>query len=215
MPTVPADAPRVTRKFYDMEFSVPYIFSEGHALTAPEAVFLNANLASVIGNAYSGDIRRAVLALNEEGEKAFIAAGGKKKDYTPLGVEALGWDHQAKFADKFASYDMGVTRQGGGTGASTSSPLERMITFLAGEDLKAKFAKKSMKVSPFYKAEATEGSGFKSKWAELLAGNIERNIERFTAAAEAQLASMAEADAEDDGLLDGIEAPEEVPQAAE
>lgn len=216
MPTFTAETPTITRKFYDMTFTVPAPFTSGHQLTAPEATFLNSTLASVVGNAFSGDIRRALVALNEEGEKAFIAAGGKKKDYAPVGIEALRWDFPAKFAERYADYELGASNRGSGAGTASSDPLARMVNFIASEDLKAKLARKNLSVSRIYKAPATSDSGFKTKWAELLANNIEKNRETFTAQAQAQLDSITSDAEADDDLLEGVELPqEEVAAAAE
>jgi hypothetical protein len=216
MPSYTSETPTIERKFYDITFQVPAPFAAGHTLTANEANWMNSNVASVIGNAYSGDIRRAMQAHNEAALKAHTEAGGKAKDFKPAeDVSVLGWDHAAKFAEKYAGYELGVTSRGGGSGEG-SSPLSRTIMFLAAEDLKARMVRKGLKVANFYKAAAQDGTKFKSRWAELLAQNIEAKRDEFTETATAMLAK-AEDDAEDDLLSGEVPADDtsEVAAAAE
>jgi hypothetical protein len=186
------------RKFYDMEFTIPAEFEAGHVLSANEANFINSQKASVVGNQYSGDIRRAVAGL---------VAGGNKK----ATVADLGWDHAARFAEKFADYELGVSNRGSGGTTSGSNPLDRMVSFLASEDLKARIIRKGLKVATFYKAKSADGT--QSKWSELLAANIEAKGEEFRAQAEAQLAALEATDTEADPLLDDVEV-EAQPEAA-
>lgn len=184
MPTFDPSTPTITRKFAGHEFTVPAPFAEGSVLTGPEAAFLNGQIASVVGNAYSGDIRRA-----EEAKK-----GATKS-----------WDHAAKFAEKYSGYVLGESNRGSGGTGSASSALDRMIRFLSGEDLKARIVRKGLKVAPFYKAAATDTTAYKNKWEELMAQNIEAKRDEFTATAEAQIAALAATDAEDDALFADVE----------
>lgn len=213
MPAFDTSTPTITRKFSDLTFSVPAPFAANHALTANEATFLNSTLASVVGNAFSGDIRRAMVAHNAEALKAWTAAGNKAKDFKPdTDPAVLGWDMDAKFAAKFTGYELGVSNRGGDGSASTATPLDRMVKFIATEDLKARLVAKGFKVTDFYKAPALDTETYKSKWDELLAQNIEKNRERFTASAQSQLDAMAAADADDD-ILEGVTLPEAAPEA--
>lgn len=180
MPQFDTSTPRITRKFSDIEFSVPAPFPEGHTLSANEAKFLNSTLASVVGNAYSGDIRRA----KEAGKDVSI------------------WDHQALFEAKFADYELGVSNRGDGTGTA-ASPLDRTIAFLASEDVKARLIAKGFKVGVIQRTKNADGV---SKFAELVAKNIEDNHERFAAQAQAMLDAQPDVASEDDDLLAGLDA---------
>ena len=79
------------------------------------------------------------------------------------------------------------------------------MTAIGREELSAKVKAKGRKVDDYRKAPATEGSGFDSKWAELVAAYVEREADRIRPIAEAQLAAIKDvaSDADDiDDLLD-------------
>lgn len=194
MPTVDPSAPTASRTFAGIPFTVPMPYAEGHALTAGEAAWLNSNLASVIGNAYSGDIRRAVASHNEAAKKAFIASGGKAKDYVEVGAEALGWDHAAKFAEKYTGYVLGESNRGtaGPTSTDTVGALARTLAVL---ELKRKLVKAGHKPGALMKTKNAEGV---SKFNELLEALIARDGDHFRSQAEAQVADMDAGDPADD-----------------
>lgn len=222
MPKFTAETPRVERKFSGLDFSVPYVFIEGHPLTKPEAAWLNSNLASVVGNAFSGDIRRGLAALNKANLEAHVKAGGKPKDYKEVtDPKALKWDFQKEFDAKFEDYELGESNRG--TGGGTASPVDQLVRMFSTVDVKARLAAKGLKVAPLYKAPSnvmdTDGKTplYPSKWEELVSENIKAKGDQFRKQAEEQLASLAAndpAEGEDDPLLAGIEAPAEVPAAA-
>lgn len=191
MPAFDKTTPTISRTFSGIDFIVPAPFTEGHSLTVNEAKFFNSTLASVIGNAYSGDVRRA-------------EASGKDTSI---------WNHQELFNKKFAEYELGVSNRGGEGTGTKSDPLARTIAFLASEDMKAKAAARGIKVGVLQRAKSADGTT--SKWAELVASNLERNREAFTEQAKAILANNAPEPGEDDDLFAGItEAAEGEVQAA-
>jgi len=190
MPAVDPSVPTATRTFAGLEFQVPMPYSEGHALTAGEAAWLNSNLASVIGNAYSGDIRRAEAA---------------KKGSTKT------WDHAAKFAAKYEGYVLGESNRGGkGTGGT--DVVAALARTLATIELKRKLVAAGHKPGALMKVKNADGV---SKFNELLDALIARDGEHFTAQAQAQIADM-DTQPEDDlfaGLTETTEV--EAPVAAE
>lgn len=190
MPVSTSETPTITRTFAGHEFTVPAPYTEGHVLTAPEASWLNGQVASVVGNAFSGDLRRAEAA---------------KKGATKT------WDLPAMFAERYASYALGEGRGSGGGTASGTSALDRTITFLATEDIKSRIAAKGLKVDAFRKTPAQDAQ-YKSRFVELVAQNIEAKRELFTAQAQAQLDALAASDATDDDF--GLPAPVEAQSEA-
>lgn len=211
MPKFDTNTPRLERKFSGVEFKVPAPFTEGHALTKGETAWLNSNLASVVGNAFSGDIRRGLAAHNKTALEAHVKGGGKAKDFKPSDDPAvLGWDMQKEFDLKFAEYELGESNRG--TGGAANDPLSQLIRMFSTVDIKARLAKKGFKVAPLYKApSAIMGDDSKpkypSKWEELVQENIIAKGDQFKAQAEAQLAQLAKSDPaeeETDDLLAGI-----------
>jgi len=194
MPTFDTSTPTITRKFADHTFTVPAPFSAGHALSANEATFLNGQVASVVGNQFAGDVRRAVEAHNKANPKSKIDATG------------LGWDMAARFAEKYADYALGVSNRGGDGTASGHDALTRTVNFLNAEDMKARIIAKGFKVGAFTKAAPSDPQ-YKSKWAELLAKNLAAKGDEFRATAQAQIDALAGSDSASDDLLDGIDAP--------
>ncbi len=189
MPQVPDSTPTATRTFAGLEFTVPMPFAEGHQLSSGEASWLNSNLASVIGNAYSGDIRRAEAA---------------KKGSTKT------WDHAAKFAAKYEGYVLGESNRGSG-GVKGTDAVAALARVLATIELKRKLVAAGHKPGALMKVKNTEGV---SKFNELLDALIARDGEHFTAQAQAQIADM-DTQPEDDlfaGLTDTTEV--EAPAAA-
>ncbi len=150
MPKFDASTPTMTRKFGDITLTVPAPFIEGSTRTANEAKFDNNQVASVVLNGYSGDVRRA----KEAGKDVSI------------------WDHQALFNAKYADYELGVSNRGSGKGTSANTELHRTITFLAREDLIARLIKAGRTVQSVQKAPASDPTAYKSAWAELLAKSI-------------------------------------------
>lgn len=238
MPKYDTSTPRVERKFSGVDFSVPFVFTEGHALTKPEAAWVNSNLASVVGNAFSGDIRRGLKTLNDAHRKNLKGADLKAyKEITD--PKALGWDMQKEFDTKFAEYEMGESNRGSGGGAA-SDPLSQLVRMFSTVDIKRRLVAKGFKVAPLYKtlsaigvdgtvyanAEAMKAAGvepkYPSKWEELVSENILAKGEQFRAQAQAQLDAINGTDettSDDDALLAGIDQPtataEETPPAAE
>lgn len=233
MPKFTNETQRVERTFSGIDFTVPYVFAEGHQLTKPEAAWLNSNLASVVGNAFSGDIRRGLAALNKAGLEAHVKGGGKPKDYKEVtDPKALKWDFQKEFDAKFADYELGESNRG--QGGSAATPEDQLVRMFSTVDVKARLAAKDLKVAPLYKAPSNIGSDgvkyanpeamkaagvepkYPSKWEELVSENIIAKGEQFRAQAKEQLANLNKGDGaatEDDDLLAGIEAPKE-PKAA-
>jgi hypothetical protein len=112
----------------------------------------------------------------------------------------------AKFAEKYASYALGVSNRGGDGTASGNDALTRTVNFLNAEDMKARIIAKGFKVGAFQKAAPSDPQ-YKTKWAELLAKNLEAKGDQFRATAQAQLDALEASDAGSDDLLDGITTP--------
>jgi hypothetical protein len=236
MPKFDTSTPTLERTFSGVDFKVPAPFAAEHVLTAPEAAWLNSNLASVVGNAFSGDIRRGLKTLNDNAKKNL--KGAELKAYVDVTDPAkLGWDMQAEFNAKFGDYVLGESNRGTG-GGNASDPLSQLIRMFSTVDIKARLAAKDRKVAPLYKApsnigadgntytslEAMKEAGvepkYPSKWEELVSENIKVKGDQFRAQAEAQMAQLAQSDTSgSDDLLDGLgdEAQAEAPaaQAAE
>lgn len=198
MPTFTSDTPRLSRKSLDRTFTVPAVFAEGHALSGPEAAWMNGALASTLLNQFGGDVRRALKAYNETAKAEFVKGGGKAKDYVEVeDPTVLGWDLQAEFDAKFAGYVLGESNRGSGEAKSTTDPITSLVVFLAKEAIKAKIKAKGLTVKAFMDAKVpTEDGGEQSKFMELVHAHIERHPE-LRDQAEAQL-SVAK-DMGDDG----------------
>jgi hypothetical protein len=215
MPQFTPETPTVARTFVGVPFTVPMPFAEGHTLTGPQAAWLNSNLASVVGNAFSGDIRRGLKAHNDAALAAHKKAGGKEKDFTPAEhPSVLGWDLQDEFNKKFAGYTLGESNRGSGGSASTSDPVAALIRTFSTLDIKARLAAKGYKVGPLYKTPSSMPNTYKSKWEELVGENAKAKETQFRAQAEAQLSAMQDNVNADDDILSGLTpSPTEEPEA--
>lgn len=217
MPKFDTNTPRVERTFSGIAFTVPFAFATAHVLTEPEAAWLNSNVASVVGNAFSGDIRRGLIALNKAGLEAHVKGGGKPKDYKEVtDAKALKWNFQSEFDKKFADYELGESNRG--QGGSAATPEDQLVRMFSVMDVKARLAAKGFKVAPLYKAPSTIMDGDKpkypSKWEEMVSENIIAKGEQFRKQAADQLAQLAGPATEgDDPLLAGL-TPAEAQAAA-
>lgn len=202
MPHFDPTTPTVERKFLGKPFTAPLAFSPGHVLTAPETTWVNSQLISVVGNAFSGDIRRALEARNKIDLAQWVKDGNKAKDYVPTTDAAfLGFDLQAEFDAKFDAYTLGESNRGSGGGANGASPINQLIRSFSVLDIKQRLAAKGFKVGPLYKNPSDKG--YKSKWEELVEENIKAKGDQFRAMAEAQAAALADEPADD--LLTNLE----------
>lgn len=220
MPAYDTSTPTAKRTYIGVDFSVPMPFTEGHALTGPEAKWVNATLATVVGNAYAGSVRRAVVTLNHSaikaafGDKAAAAYAADNK-VVPKGYVAKtaadlqDWDHAARFAETFASYELGVSNRGSGGSATSSDPIGSMVNTLATAELKRRILAKGLKVRTLQTTKGVDGST--SKFDELKAALIARDGDALRAQAEATLASLAASDADTDDLLAGLDTSMETP----
>lgn len=201
MPHYTAETPTIERKFIDHTFRVPSVFTDGHTLTPNETKWLNSQVASVVANAFSGDVRRAVSALTvnrieaaitgEAKQKAAVAAF-TKSGKVPEGVIAatvsdLGWDLDAKFAEKFEDYELGVSNRG--SGLSTASPIDSLMRSLATAKVKHILTSRGLKVKEYM--DAKEADGTTSVFSGMVRDYIIRFSDDLRANAEAQLADAA------------------------
>src|SRR4029077_4198418 len=119
------ETPRGTYKEQGLQVEMPSVFAEGHVLTANKAKWMTASVASTVGNAYGGDVRRALETLDKEREAAVEAKtytgpyalnkdGAPTKKPAKAAVADLDWDHQAKLLEKFAGYELGAQTRGVG-----------------------------------------------------------------------------------------------------
>lgn len=201
MPTFDPSTARVAHEFQDTALDVPYVFSEGHALTAPEALQLNRYVATAVGNAWGASVRRQLAKVNAD-----RAAKAKAKTYTgPTVVDEKGktvpapatfadiglTNPQATFDAAFASYSLGVRSKA----EDSSDPAEAMIRSLATLKVKALIQSKGLKVRDFQLAKAADGET--SKFNELIDNYIAKNTEWLASAAAAQLAAIASGPSDD------------------
>lgn len=211
MPTFDLSTPTAKRTYIGHDFNVPMPFTAGHVLSAPEAKWVNATLATVIGNAYAGSVRRALVALNHAaiasafGDKAAAAYAKDNKvvpkGYVVQGVEALtDWDHTAKFAETYSTYELGVSNRGSGGAASTSDPIGSMVNTLATAELKRRILAKGHKVKTWQTTKSTADPTV-SSYAYALRQLIERDGDALRAQAEAILSNLSTMDGDADDLL--------------
>lgn len=168
MPTITTNAPVAEREFAGFKVNVPQLFAEGHALTANEAVFLNAQLGSVIGNQFGGMIRR-----NTEAAKA----------KTPPETYTLT-DAQAQFDAMFTDYKIGESNRGG-DGVPTDPTAAR------AHSLAVKVIKGALKAKGYKLQSPKNAAGVSpEKVNELAKGYVEQHPE-VTKLAKRQLADEA------------------------
>lgn len=211
MPTFTPDTARVTHEFQDTALNVPYVFAEGHALTAPEALQLNRYVATAVGNAWGAGVRRKLKAIDDARK-----AQGKK--YTgPTVVDSKGatvpapatfadinlTDPQSTFDAAFSTYTLGERTKSD----STSDPTEAMVRSIATLKVKALIQSKGLKVRDFQLAKAADGET--SKFNDLIDNYIAKNTDWLASAAAAQLAAIAS------GPSDDIDIGETEPAVAE
>lgn len=145
-------------KFKDVPVQVPMPYSEGHALTANEATFVNRQVASVIGNIFAGDINRAIAKVDEARAKALkegtldtalLNDDGTAKAATfadVVNADGTPFDWQAHFDTKYGAYEPGVITRG--EGQARVSPLDRIANDIASGKVKELLDKNSI---PFAK----------------------------------------------------------------
>lgn len=167
------------RKFAGHDVIVPAVFAPGDALTEPQAGWINGQIATVIGNAFGGALRRAKEA-------------GKPLEATE------GWTAQEHFNELFAEYEFSGNRRGDGSGSVTRDPVQALVIFLAKEAIKAKIKAKGLKVKDFMDAKVEVGGETVSKFTLLTEEYIEKHPE-LEDAARAQLEAQAP-DSDDDDL---------------
>ncbi len=188
-PTVQANTtlPTLARKFAGHDITVPAVFGPNDTLSAHAAAWANSQLATVLGNAMGGHIRRA----KEAGKPITFDA-----THTP----------QALFDDIFADYSFEPSR---GTGSGPRDPVEALMAVLAKEDVKARILKKGLKVRDFMSAKVTIGEGDSaeeiSKFTLLVEEYLDLKADSLRARAEASLGAD---EADDDFDLD-VDAPAE------
>ena len=186
MPTFTDSTPRHAHTAAGETIHAPYVFAEGHALTAKEAYWLNSNLAGVVANSLAGDVRRAKDA-------------GKPIDPTT---------YQSLFDEKFARYELGESNRGSGEGASTD-PVERAAHRIATDRVKALAKAKGLNIRTLMETKDADGQ---SKLSALIATYLERNpdvMELARAQVEAQAALVDTST--DDLFADIATAPAEEP----
>jgi hypothetical protein len=212
MPAFNETSPRDKYTVKGLELTIPAVYAAGHALTHNEAAFVNNRLASIMVNAYGGDLRRELDKIDQSRAAAFKA---KKYDGpmnaagtgpAPAEIADIEWDHQEKLDTKFASYKVGEsnTRE-----ASPKDPTDRIVWDIAEREVKNKLQQKGLKVKPLIDAKNEEhGSEFKRLVYDRI--NHPSHKDRLLALAKAQLES---ANGEDEDELN-IPAELQEPTAA-
>lgn len=196
MPTIPADAPRATRKVQGVSITVPMIFKEGDVLTAQTAAWANTALVNETVASYGNLLGRKAKAANE--------AGKGTKGFVPVTAGSLA--DQAAIDAEFTARVLGQSSRGGGGGSASKDPVDSMFNYLITESAKARITKAGKKVMDFYKTKNADGV---SKFEEFRQLIIAREGDIFRAQAEAQVAAMAAtAGAETEDLLGELETPQ-------
>lgn len=183
MPTFTDSTPRHAHTAAGETIHAPYVFAEGHALTAKEAAWVNSNLAGVVANSLAGDVRRAKDA-------------GK-----PIDVAT----YQTLFDEKFARYELGESNRGGGEGASVD-PVERAAHRIATDRVKALAKAKGLNIRTLMETKDAEGN---SKLSALVATYLERNPDVLELARAQVEAQNALTDTASDDLFADIAEPTE------
>ncbi len=215
MPAFDTNTPTTDAEFVGVKLKSPAPFTAAHALTELEAKFLNRAVTSTVGNQYAGDVRRAVEALNVDRIKAAItgpkqeaalAAYAKSKtlpaSVTPATVADLGWDHQAKYNEKYSGYTLGVNNRGDGTGATNADPVASFMRALATEEVNTAIKGHGLKVPTFQAHKEADG---RSRHAHLVDDYIAQNPglkDIATAQVAAMQAAKEQAAAQATGSLD-------------
>ncbi len=181
MPAFDNTTPTLSRTFAGIDFTVPAPFTAGHILTDGEAKWVNTQVAGAVGNAYSGDIRRAEAAKK-----------GSTKD----------WNHAEKFAARYAEYTLGGSTRGSGTKSATD-PIETLARAIASARVKAKIVAKGFTVKAFMDAKMDDG---RSNFLYRVDAELEKFADDIYAQAERQHEeNLAAVDTSDDD--DGLELP--------
>ena len=204
MPQFTDETPRAKYKVQGLAVEMPLVFVEGYALGSNEAKWANGALASTVGNAYGGDVRRAVEALNkarEEAHKAGTYTGAmdaKGKKPAPATVADLTsedgspWDHQARILDKFANYVLGSQTRGVG-----KSLLDEIAHNLATAWVKNYLKTKGKSIKLFMDTKNAEHG---SEFARLVADYLAKRHDEVYAQAQAQIDAANEPVGEGDEL---------------
>lgn len=200
----------VERKAFESKghkLSIAQPFTEGHTLTANEALFVNRQLASVTTNILASWLNREVERLNAENDKLLAstdkAERAKAKAKGPKGEPAYSVADvpgvQEKYDEIFAAYEPGVTTRGSGGGAA-HDPVQSIANSIAWEQLKVRLKAKGFKVNSV-KAE---------KKADLVAQWLEKNPAILETAKAQFAASDTPTSADEDlgDLFDGLEGGE-------
>lgn len=182
MPTISPSHPRHDYKFSGIPIKVPHPFSEGHTLSTGEAHFLNRQLASYVGNGYSGEIRRELAKIDAANLEAFkaktytgpVVGEGKAAKPAPATPADLTWDHQAEFDAKFDGYVLGESNRGSGE-TSTKDPVAQFAHTIASSKVKELIKAKGLKVTQFTASSTNNDQGV-SKFGQLVAQYIAANF---------------------------------------
>ena len=176
MPSFAPDAPRIPLIVNGVSITAPAPYTTGHALTEPEAAFMNRMVAGAVGNPYATSLAK----LAKEGKTTEIPTG-----------DAL----QAAFDKRYEDYTVSV--RGTGEASTPSTPLERMIKSLATEKLTALVLAKGLKPSDLRKAATKIVNGVETDstaWDRNLAALMTRDKDKFTAQAQSILDSITSDD---------------------
>ena len=191
-------------KVQGLHVEMPSVFAEGHVLTANEAKWMNGSVASTIGNAYGGDVRRAVELLDKERADAVTAGtytgpyalnkeGAPTKRPAKATVADLTWDHQAKLLEKFAGYELGSQTRGVG-----KSLVDEIAHNIATAWVKNYLKTKGQSIKKFMDAKnADHGSEF----GRLVNDYLTKKHDDIYAQAQAQIDGGAGSDEMDLGDL--------------
>ena len=226
MPAFDTNTPRMDAPVMGLKLTMPKVFAAGHPLTSDEASFINARLKSVMVNAYGGDLRRALEAIDKE--RAAAVAEGKykgpwakdaegkeahpRKPAEALATELTGepWaDHQANLDAKFAVYQVG-----GANGRETVSadPMDRVAREIAIREVKELLIKRGRKIKDAMdtKDPANAKRSMFQKYVEDRLNGSQR--ERIYALARVQVAEISD---DDDQEFDEIPEATEATEAGE
>ena len=176
MPTFTAKTPTIAREFAGHAIAVPAVYVGGHILTADEAHWLNGQVATVVGNAFGGTLRR-----ND---------GNLPEGYI---------DAQTLFNDIFADYTLAPSTRGTGASKPKSDPIASLARSFAEADLIAKIEAKGLEVRKFRTTKEADG---RTSFTRLLDAQFEKGKEDYLDRAREMFADAADAATDDDDDLD-------------
>lgn len=170
MPHFEPTAPRISLKVAGLALTAPAPFAEGHTLTAPEAAYLNRQVATSVAN----PIPAALKAENE----ATVAKG-------LVWVQPSAEELQTQYDARYATFTLGQSNRTSGE-TSTSDPVTRFAREIAKTELNKLLKAKGKNIREVMQAKREDGS---SAYTYLVSQFLAANPQ-ITDMAKAQVEAM-------------------------